>query len=419
MNRLKPKSEFGRNVLTLMTGTTIAQAIPIAVSPILTRIYTPEDFGLFALYMSIASIGAVIATGRYDLALMLPKKDEDALWLLTASGIISFGISLFSLIIVFLFNDQITTLLGNPNISDWLYFIPLSILFSGLYQSLNSWANRKKAYKTMSNNRMTQSTITAGVNVGAGFGHLPISGLIVGGVSGLLVSTLLLARKTYREIRHYLPLKGWLKMKILMKKYINFPKYDIAATLSNVMSYQITYVLFNSISSGATAGHYYLVQKVLGLPTSIVAASIQQVFKEKAISDFNVFGNAKVLYINILKKLLFLAVPPFLFLFFYAQEIFVLFFGQNWAIAGHYAQILTPMFFLQFIASPLSYILYITKSQRLNLYTQIIMLLSVLGSFACGYLFNNIDLVIILISLSMSFIYLFYILISYIKSKGT
>lgn len=418
MNRLKPKSEFGQNVLTLMTGTTVAQAIPIAISPILTRIYTPEDFGLYALYMSIASIGAVIATGRYDLAVMLPKKDEDALWLLAVAGIISFGISLFSLIIVFLFNDQITALLGNPNISNWLYVIPLSILFSGIYQSLNSWANRKKAYKTMANNRMTQSTITAGVNLGAGFGNLHFSGLIAGGLSGLLVSTLLLAKKVYREIRHFLPLKGWIKMKILMKKYINFPKYDIAATLSNVMSYQITYLLFNSISSGATAGHYYLVQKVLGLPTSIVAASIQQVFKEKAVSDFKVFGNAKALYINILKKLLFLAIPPFLFLFFYAQEIFVLFFGQNWAIAGHYAQILTPMFFLQFIASPLSYILYITKSQRLNLYTQITMLLSVLGSFACGYLFNNIDLVIILISLSMSLIYLFYILISYIKSKG-
>jgi O-antigen/teichoic acid export membrane protein len=66
LNKLKPKSEFSRNVLTLMTGTTIAQAIPIAISPILTRIYTPEDFGMFALYMSTASLFSVIATGRYE-----------------------------------------------------------------------------------------------------------------------------------------------------------------------------------------------------------------------------------------------------------------------------------------------------------------------------------------------------------------
>ena len=100
-NKLKPKSEFSRNVLTLMTGTTIAQAIPIAISPILTRIYAPEDFGMFALYMSVASIISVIATGRYELAIMLPKKDEDAVNIVALSIIISFFVSFISLLIVF------------------------------------------------------------------------------------------------------------------------------------------------------------------------------------------------------------------------------------------------------------------------------------------------------------------------------
>ena len=78
LTKLKPKSEFTRNVLTLMTGTTIAQAIPIAISPILTRLYTPKDFGVLALFVAITSIFGSIANGRYELAIMLPKKDEDA-----------------------------------------------------------------------------------------------------------------------------------------------------------------------------------------------------------------------------------------------------------------------------------------------------------------------------------------------------
>jgi O-antigen/teichoic acid export membrane protein len=89
LTKLKPKSEFAKNVLTLMTGTTIAQAIPIAISPILTRIYTPEDFGVFALYMSLASIISVVATGRYELAIMLPKKDDDAINIVALSTLIS------------------------------------------------------------------------------------------------------------------------------------------------------------------------------------------------------------------------------------------------------------------------------------------------------------------------------------------
>ena len=88
LNKLKPKSEFTRNVLTLMTGTTIAQAIPIVISPILTRIYTPEDFGLFALFIAITSVFGSIATGRYELAIMLPNKDENAINILALGLII-------------------------------------------------------------------------------------------------------------------------------------------------------------------------------------------------------------------------------------------------------------------------------------------------------------------------------------------
>jgi len=94
IKRLKPKSEFSRNVLTLMTGTTIAQAIPIAISPILTRIYTPKDFGVFVLYMLIASVVAVIATGSYEHAIMLPKKDEDARNIFSLGFMITSDISL-------------------------------------------------------------------------------------------------------------------------------------------------------------------------------------------------------------------------------------------------------------------------------------------------------------------------------------
>jgi len=97
LTKLKPKSEFSRNVLTLMTGTTIAQAIPIAISPVLIRIYTSEDFGVFALYMSIASILSVVATGRYEMAIMLPKKDSDAINVVVLSMIISFLLVLYLL----------------------------------------------------------------------------------------------------------------------------------------------------------------------------------------------------------------------------------------------------------------------------------------------------------------------------------
>jgi O-antigen/teichoic acid export membrane protein len=143
MQRLKLKSEFTRNVLTLMTGTTIAQAIPIAISPILTRIYSPEDFGVFALFVAITSIFGTIANGRYELAIMLPKKDEDAINIFALGFIITTFISLLLLILVLIFQDKIVDILKNEDIRVWLYFVPLAVFFVGLYNILNYFNNRK------------------------------------------------------------------------------------------------------------------------------------------------------------------------------------------------------------------------------------------------------------------------------------
>ena len=190
LTKLKPKSEFSRNVLTLMTGTTIAQAIPIAISPILTRIYTPEDFGVFALYMSVASILSVIAAGRYELAIMLPKKDEDAINIVALSILISFFISFISFLVIFLFNAKITNLLGNSEISNWLYFIPITVLLTGMYRSFNYWSNRKKQYKRLATSKIIQSFTTSSTNLSMGFGGFGASGLILGGVLGFLIDKL-------------------------------------------------------------------------------------------------------------------------------------------------------------------------------------------------------------------------------------
>ncbi len=184
INRLKPKSEFSRNVLTLMTGTTIAQAIPIAISPILTRLYSPSEFGIFALYMSIASLLSVIATGRYELAIMLPKKKTDALNIVILSLVITITISIFAFLIVFFFNEEITILLENKNISNWLYFIPITVLFTGIYQSFNYWNSKQKQYKLIATTKVIQSTTTGTSNLSFGFAGYTFGGMILGGLFG-------------------------------------------------------------------------------------------------------------------------------------------------------------------------------------------------------------------------------------------
>lgn len=193
------KGSFASDVLTLVTGTTIAQALPVVVSPILTRLYTPVDFGILALYMSVASLIAVIATGRYELAVMLPAKDEDAAHIVALSIIIAFCVSLIALGILSTFNGFITRLLNNPHITIWLYIIPVTVFLTGIYQPLNYWSNRKKHYKRLAFCRVAQSTATVGVNLGMGLARGGSSGLILGVVAGQGVATGILGWQVWRK----------------------------------------------------------------------------------------------------------------------------------------------------------------------------------------------------------------------------
>ena len=92
------RGEFNRNVATLVTGTGLAQLIPLAVTPVLSRLYPPEQFGVLALFISVVSSLSVLATGRYEFAIMLPRKDVDATNIAALSITISLivGVSLFA-----------------------------------------------------------------------------------------------------------------------------------------------------------------------------------------------------------------------------------------------------------------------------------------------------------------------------------
>ena len=348
-----------------MTGTTIAQAIPIAISPILTRIYTPKDFGMFALYMSVASIISVVATGRYELAIMLPKKDEDAINIVALSIIISFFVSFIALLIVFFFNAQITTLLGNPQISSWLYFIPITVLLTGIYQSFNYWSNRKKEYKRLATSRIIQSGTTASSNLGMGFGGFGSSGLILGGVLGQGVATAVLGKMVWGEDKYRLKEVKRLKLFALIKRYKKLPIFNLPNALIDGVRLSGISILIAKFFTISTLGQFSLAWKMLQTPISLISSSLSQVFFQKISTAKK--NNLDSIVKKFIIKSIIIALPIFMIIYFYAVDIFILVFGENWRLAGDIASILSPWLFLSFIVSPLSQIFIILNKQEIVL----------------------------------------------------
>lgn len=352
LGRLKPKSEFSKNVLTLMTGTTIAQAIPIAISPILTRIYTPEDFGVFALYISIASILSVIATGRYEMAIMLPKKDEDAINIVALSIIISFFVSFISLLIVFIFNAQITNLLGNPEISKWLYFIPITVLLTGIYQSFNYWSNRKKQYKRLATSRVVQSTTTASANLALGFSGAGSSGLVLGQVLGQGIATSVLAKMIFKEDKNKILQIKKLKIYALAKKYIEHPIY---LTISHGVSsfyLQIPILFIAKVFDLTSLGFYSFANKFINLPGSLIATSIGDVFRQRATQEYHKKGCFDKILLKTVWTTFKISIIPFIIIYFTVENIFAFVFSEQWRVAGEYAQIIVLSAFFSFFITP-------------------------------------------------------------------
>ena len=399
INKLKPKSEFTRNVLTLMTGTTIAQAIPIVISPILTRIYSPEDFGLFALYMSIVSILTVIVAGRYELAIMVPKNNRRAFSVLVLAILFTVIFSIIILIIICIFKFQIINLFHQSEISIWIYFIPLSIMLNGIYQSLYYYFLRNKLFSTLAKGKVYQSFMASSVNLLLFFMKNE-TGLVAGSILGQLSSIYIFLSTGGSSLVKKVSFKQIQYMFIL---YIDFLKYNSLSALLNYSSIEFAILFISSFFQPETVGIYFLTQKILFAPSGIIGSAIGQVFIQKVFDKNRNFDINKLFHSTII-KLLYIIILPSIVIYIYGEDIFLYIFGKDWSQAGLYAKIMLPYFILRFIGAPVSTLPSLMGYQKNMLYWNMFRLL---GVMLIGY-FNtdNFTNFIFLYSFFMGFTFI-------------
>ncbi|MEI6766180.1 MAG: oligosaccharide flippase family protein [Bacteroidota bacterium] len=411
--------KFSRNVLTLMTGTVISQAIPIAISPILTRIYTPEDFGLFALFFSVTSILSIVISARYEMTIILPEDDKDAVNILFLSLVITTAVSIVTLILVLLFSDVFALWLHEPKIAGWLIFIPLSVFMIGIYQALSYWLNRKSRYTALSGTRITRSVGASLASLGLGFTSLKPGGLILGDTIGQSITSGYVAWDFWRNDRHLVHSITRANTLRLAKRYQHFPKFNMFSGLLEKGSGQVPMLLITSFWGLAVSGLFSLSMRVISVPGSVIARAIGDVFRQQANEEFLEKGNCRRSFRKMTILLSGLGIVPFSALFIFATPIFKFAFGSEWAVAGDYARIMTIMFFLQFIVSPLSNMFLIAEKQKIDLMIQAILFTFVCAAFLAGYnIFHNPVIAVILFTAVYSIKYCVEFYLSYRFSFG-
>ena len=405
------KSEYARNVLTLMSGTTIAQAIPVAITPVLTRIYSPGEFGLFAVYMALISIGTMIATGRLEMAVLIARKDSEALQLVITSFIISGITSILTLFVIVIWGQQLAMLSGQPEIGNWLYFVPFSIFLFSIYKVLLHWLNRKKQYELMSQSRVIQSGSISVLQVAVGVGTKIIPGLALADCLGRAVSLVLI----FRRIKQAVTLPGFNRVRqlALVRRYKKFPFLGSPASLLNILSLQMPYLIIPVIFTSAVAGLYFLVFRVLMMPISLLGESMMEVFRNKAMENLKEHGTCKPVFIKTFLSLVLIGLPPALLIILFGPEIFAFIFGEEWREAGLYATILAPMALFRLVCAPLSGVLFIREKLELVLLLQSFFFLMVVLSLVVGWLNDGPVLMVIFLSASGCLFYLLQALSSF------
>ena len=417
IGKFKPKSEFLQNVLTLITGTTLAQAVSILASPILSRLFTPEDYGLLGTYLSVVTILSLLATARYDYVILLPKSERSAANVLGLSSVILviYVLLVFMGIIVGLslgFFDS--DILGK-----WIYIVPFSLFMLSLNQVFNYWHNRKQRYKLIALKRIAQTLSVAICAITLGLTEISSGGLLIANIVGSSIGLAVFSVTLFIKDAHEVSQVTLQEMKKIGFVYIKYPKYVLPANLLSGSSHELP-VLFLSAYAGAFyTGQYAFMRRIITLPMRLIGGATASVFRQKAAQLFNDTGNCFHLYTATLKKLLFVAIPSFSFLFFAGPALFTIIFGDAWSEAGQYVRILVPMFFFQMLDSPLSSVALVAGREKYSFLWQLSKLLLTLLSFIVGLLvLQSVNLAITLFSVSLSILYLIDLFFTYHFAKG-
>ncbi len=376
---------FLGHVAALMTGSVIAQAVPVLLSPVLTRLYSPEDFAAFALFMAVNSVISVVAAGRYDQAIMLPSEDGVALnlvilcWVILASVCLTLA-SVVAISYGRLSEDWLQTLHG-----EWLYLLPLAVFVTASFQILSNWNNRCGRFPQLAMARASQGVSTGAAQCGMGYGNLHAHGLILGWMGGQCAGLALLVCKNLTSLigaRTHVTRSG---MAAVAREYRRFPLFSTWGAVFDSGSLMMVLLIISHTFSSTITGLFSFTQRVLAIPLFLISSAVAQVLHQR-IARLNNEDAASILpyILRSAATLAAIALPFIVVLALFGVELFTVVFGPSWAEAGRYAGLLSLAVGIRFIVSPLTVIMALNHNVKSGVTWQTLYFFSVSATLWLG-----------------------------------
>lgn len=380
------RSTFGKDVLLVVTGTGLGQFIVLLATPVITRLYSPDEFGVLGLYTAVITMLVTVASLRYELAIPLPKSEEAAIALV----VLSCGVLLVASLLVGTISGVFSTRIWpESTFAQYWWVVPIGLLAAGFYQVLSYAVIRDRAFHLVARTRLKQSLALAGVQIVLGMIGAGAAGLLTGDIIGRAAGSGSLARETWRSHASQLRAVRWREVQDVAYRYRDFPLVSSGSAFLNIAGLQIPAVLILAFFGAESAGLFALAQRVIAVPMRLIGRSVSQVYLGEAARVWRERPDELLpLYNKVSRKLFIIGTPLILALALAAPLVFGRVFGEEWRPAGAFVLLLSPMFIGQFIVSPVSQTAMILERQGIQLLVDAIRLVLVILALAGSYVLN-------------------------------
>lgn len=399
---------FLKNVLTLFSGTVIAQLIGVVFLPVLTRLFTPAEFGTFYLFVTTGTILTIIITGGYETTFVLPKSEEDARHLLVFSILVTAGMTILSFLICLVLYYFEGEHFKTKESLVMLWLIPLFSSIVGLTRIFKNWSIRQKKYNWASGANIIRAGSISGLQTGFGLLHAGSFGLVSGSVLAQIPPMLFLMIKN-KTLRFGSKLNALKEAWIRGKEYRNFPFLQMPTDVLNEVSIQSPVYFLSLVFNNVVVAIYSLPLRIMNQPARFIGQAVGEVYYRHA-SELNA-GDKDLsgLTFNTFKNLFMLGILPFMVTIFWGREIFSFIFSQEWEASGRIAAYLSPWLLFEFSGSPISNILIIKRKLHYWFYLNLsLFILRIAGLLFGTIIMHNLEITVILFA-SSSVIYWIYI----------
>lgn len=367
---LRQKGSFAQNFAITFSGTAFVALLGILVTPIMSRIYSPESYGLFAVFNSIVNNVSLVSTFLYPSAFILPRLHKRFLALVQLTiGLSLVAFALLALAIV-LFRAPLLHLLKAEQLGNWVYLVPVTVFLFNIDVIMGAWYLRTKDFKKRAGIEAAAALTGRGLTLGYGaLTHGSVGGLILGDIFSKTVAFFsLLFSGIYRHLNEIFSNISWARIKAVAYEFREYPIYVMPTGYLNVVASQLPiFFLTSSFGSGAV-GLYAFSTGLLELPIGLIGNAVAPVFLQKATeTHINEPERLKDLCLSLYNKLFYIGLLPFGVITVFGDWIFNFVFGQQWVMAGLFTSYLGYYYVFKLAGYATGPVYAVLRRQRLAL----------------------------------------------------